>query len=103
MVMWLVGLGGAHRVAIFDRPITGKNSSSFIGHIIQTFDFNNLEAMFVINNLVVCVYPQDGSWIIQEYKITKYYKVKETRLYPLYDYVIRMNGNHNQDGNFIYL
>lgn len=103
MVMWLAGLDGAHRVAIFDRPITGKNSSSFIGHIIQTFDFNNLEAMFLINNLVVCVYPKEGSWLIQEYKITKYYKVKETRLYPLYDYVIRMSGNHNQDGNFIYL
>jgi hypothetical protein len=44
-----------------------------------------------------------GGWLLQEYTITKYFRVKETRRYPLYHLALVHSGNHSQDGDFIYL
>lgn len=59
--------------------------------------------MFAINNLLVCVFPEEKGWAIQEYKVTKYFRVKETRKYPLYHLTLSAGGTHAQDGNYIYI
>lgn len=93
----------AHRVVVFDRPFYGKNSSSFIGHVMEKLEFAELEAVFSVGSLLVCISPSVGGWLLQEYKITKYYRVRENRRYPLYHFTVSKGGDHAQDGDFIYL
>jgi hypothetical protein len=58
--------------------------------------------VFNVGSLLVCVSPTDSGWLLQEYRITKYFRVKQTRHYPLYHFAITSSGSHAQDGDFIY-
>lgn len=53
-----------------------------------------MSGVFSIGNLLVCVSPSGNGWLLQEYKITKYFRVKETRQYPLYHLSLAINGTH---------
>ncbi len=53
-----------------------------------------LSGVFNTGNLLVCVIHNADGWLLQEYKITKYFRVKETRQYPLYHLTLAINGTH---------
>lgn len=52
---------------------------------------------------MVLVTKAEGSFSIREYKVTKEYRLKFMRAYPLYDYSVREGGKHSQNQNFIFL
>jgi hypothetical protein len=57
-----------------------------------------------IDNLLMILYrTETGYTIIREYRITEFYSVYETRIYPLYGRKIVQNGSHVSDGEFLFI
>lgn len=98
LIYYLEEVNNSHKIIIYDKlDIEANSSHSFIGHVIQSFRIFDLEAVFCVKDLLIFIYMENGLWIIKEFKITKFYRLKEIRQYPLYNYIIQKGGRHTQN------
>ena len=63
-----------------------NSASNLIGHVIESFDSIEVEALFCLDNLLIVAFKEKGVVRIKEYKVSKEYRLKYNRAYPLYDF-----------------